>query len=870
MAARLLRWCYPRSDTDYLDGDLFEIYQDILETEGRRNADWWFRAQLLRSVPSFLFHSLFWSLLMFANYFKTALRSIKRQKIYAVINVLGLAVGVACCILVMLFVRFERSYDRFHEKGARIFRVLEKEKTPDGKLSISGFQPLPAGPALRSEFPEIEYITRCLTDGGIAKYQDRAFTEDFLFVDPMFLEIFSFVLIQGEPTAALEVPNSVVLTKRMAEKYFGETDPLGKVLHLTFWMRGGDFVITGVAADPPDNSSMQFDFLLPIQHFPQYERKITQWGVRNGSLFVLFNSSEQAAALESKLDPFIHKYYGEMIKDARDRGELSESPDAYRLAFQPLHELHLDTSVRMSPEQVSDPLYSAILMAIAILVLSVACINFVNLAVARSATRAKEVGMRKVLGAYRSHLMQQFFGETLQLCALSLGVALGLVHLALPAFNRLAGKNLVMPLFPDLSLSVLLVGLVLVVGVLAGSYPALYLTRFQPAKVLRGRLQLERRNTISRGLVIFQFGLSTFLIISALSMANQHSFLVKQALGYTPEQVIVLAMHAEPGQGQMRVDRLREKLRSHPDIIRLAATANTFGRGWDLNGFEHNGIRRSAYVYRADHEYLPTLGIELAAGRNFDAESGTDAREAVIVNQALVREFGWEEPVVGRRLSGWNERRVPGGAVVIGVMKDYHFLSLKHEIAPVILVMDPEYPVSYALVRFQTGDLPGTLDLLQGAWKEVAPDAPFTYSFLDQDLRRQYAAEIRWERIVRYASALAVFLAGLGMYGLAVHSMFRRTKEIGIRKILGASYGGILSLLTRSFTGLVLISNIIAWPLAWLVMDRWLGNFAYHVEPNPLIFAAAGALALAVSLLTTGAQALKAALSDPVHTLRYE
>jgi putative ABC transport system permease protein len=798
------------------------------------------------------------------------LRSIKRQKLYAAINVLGLSVGVAGCILVFLFIRFEGSFDRFHEKGNRIFRVLEKEKRPDGELFVSGFQPLPAGPALVAEFSEVESMTRCLTSEGTAQHRDQVFTEDFLFVDSRFLDMFSFPLIKGNPTEALDIPNGVVITEAMADKYFGGAPPLGEVLHLTFWLYSGDFVVTGVAADPPDNSSLRFDFLLPIQHFPDYERKITQWGVRNGSLFVLLGAPEQAPVLESKLNPFIQKYYGGMIQNWRDRGQLSEEVDAYRLAFQPFHSIHLDTSVSMSPEKVSNPLYSTILMGIAVLVLTVACINFVNLAVARSASRAKEVGMRKVLGAQRLHLVQQFIGEALLLCALALGLGVGLAHLALPAFSRLAGRNLVLPLFPDASLFFVLTGLVLVVGILAGSYPALYMSRFQPTSVLRGKLHADSRKIFSHGLVVCQFGLSIFLIICALSMNSQHSYLLKKALGYTPEHVIVLPLHAQPHQGQARFDRLKNRLRSHPDFIQVAATANTFGRGWDLNGFEHNGIQRQAYVYRADHEYLSTLGIELMVGRNFNPESGTDAREAVIVNQALVREFGWEEPVVGKRLSGWNERRVPGGPLVIGVMRDYHFLSLKHEIAPAFLVMDPEYPISYALIRFRTGDLPGTLGLLRRTWKEIAPNAPFTYSFLDDDLGRQYTEEMRWGRIVRHASALAVFLAGLGIYGLAVHTMFRRTKEIGIRKILGASYAGILSLLTKSFASLVLLSNAIAWPVAWLVMDRWLDNFAYHIELNPLTFVGAGALALTVSLLTTGVQALKTALSNPVDSLRYE
>jgi putative ABC transport system permease protein len=345
---------------------------------------------------------------------------------------------------------------------------------------------------------------------------------------------------------------------------------------------------------------------------------------------------------------------------------------------------------------------------------------------------------------------------------------------------------------------------------------------------------------------------------------------MKKELGYTPERVIVLFLHADTGRGADIVERLRERLRGRPEIIRVAGTGNTFGRGWDLNAFEHNGIQRTAYVYRADDEYLETLGIELVEGRNFDPERGTDAREAVIVNETLGREFGWERPYVGKRLSGWNEKELPGGPTVIGVMKDYHFLSLKQEIAPAFLIMDPSYPVSRALIRFRSDDLPATLGLLRTTWKQVAPDAPFTYSFLDDDLRRQYAAEMRWERIIRAASLLAVLLAGLGIYGLSVHTMMRRTKEIGIRKVLGASLRGIVSLLTKSFTLLALLANIAAWPAAWLVMDRWLSNFAYHVELSPLIFVVSGAVAVAVSLLTAGVQAIRAASTDPVRTLRYE
>lgn len=809
---------------------------------------------------------------MFKNYLIIALRNLLRQKLYAFINIFGLALGVACCLLILLFVEHEWSFDKFHAKANRLYRAIHVEHKSDGAVEAMSYQPLPLGPALIEEFPEIEQTVRVFTGGGAVSYGDKHFAERFIFTDPGFFEVFDFSLLRGNRAHALSDPNSVVITRRMAEKYFGSEDPIGKQLITRNWRSQVDVIVTGVAENPPDNSSLQFDFAMHITKHPQYERNLTRWRNFNGSVYVLLKEGAASQALESKFAPFITKYWGDMRQENQERGVMAKGDDALQLRLQPLTAMHLDTSVGSSNEPVSNPLYAMILAGIAILVLAIACINFITLALGRSTSRAREVGMRKVLGAFRRQLVRQFGGEALLLSALALVLGLVLAELFLPVFRQFTQKELALQqLFGGWALLAVL-GLLPLIGLLAGGYPAAFISRFQPATVLKGGLKLRQKSLFTRLLVVFQFGLAIFLIICAIFITRQQQFIASRNLGYNPEHIIAInSFGGARGNGSQKMLRLREALAAYPQqVLSVTGTSAAFNKGWDLNSFEHEGVERSAFIFGVDYDYLEMLGLELVAGRNFSRELQSDLMNAVIVNEALVREYGWQEPIIGRRLSGWNDEKIPGGPTVIGVVKDYHFLSLHHRIQPAVLLMDPDFGINDILVRVSATHIPATIKLIEEKWRTIAPNTPFDFTFVNEDLQRQYETDQRWQKIISYSTVFAVMLAGLGLFGLATLAATSRTKEIGIRKVLGASVARVVTLLSREFAILVLLANLVAWPLAYFTVGKVLQNYAYRIDMSWWVFTLAGGMALLIALLTVSLQALKAALANPVETLRYE
>jgi len=809
---------------------------------------------------------------MFKNYLKIALRNLLRQKLYAFINIFGLALGVACCLLILLFVEHEWSFDKFHAKANRLYRAIIVEHKADGEVQQMAYQPLPLGSTLQEEYPEIEQTVRIFTGGGSVSYGDKHFSEGFIFIDPTFFEVFNFPLLKGDPAKALTDPNSVVITRRIAEKYFGAEDPIGKQLITKNWRGQVDAVVTGVAENPPDNSSIQFDFAMHITKFPQYERNLTRWRNFNGSVYVLLKGGAESKTLESKFPPFVTKYWGDMRKENQERGTMAKGDDALQLRLQPIAAMHLDTSVGSSNEPVSNPMYAMILAGIAILVLAIACINFITLALGRSTSRAREVGMRKVLGAFRLQLVRQFGGEALLLSGLAFVLGLVLAELFLPVFKQFTQKNLSLQQLSGGWALPAMFGLLPLIGLLAGGYPAAFISRFQPAPVLKGTLKLRQRSLFTLLLVVFQFGLAIFLIVCAIFIARQQQFIASRHLGYNPEHVIAInSFGGSSKDGDKKMLRLREALNAHPQqVLNVTGTSAAFNKGWDLNSFDHEGVERSAFIFGVDYDYLDMLGIKLTAGRNFSRELQSDLMNSVIVNEALVQEYGWQEPIVGRRLSGWNDKKVPGGPIVIGVVKDYHFLSLHRRIQPAVLLMDPDFGINDILVRVSATNIPATIKLIEEKWRTVAPNTPFDFTFVNEDIQRQYETDQRWQKIISYSTVFAVMLACLGLFGLATLAATSRTKEIGIRKVLGASVTRVVSLLSREFALLVLLANLLAWPFAYLVTNKVLQNYAYRIDITWWVFAFAGGVALFIALLTVSTQAIKAALANPVEALRYE
>jgi putative ABC transport system permease protein len=808
---------------------------------------------------------------MLKNYLKVALRNLTRNKLYSAINVFGLAIGIAGCILIMLFVQHEASFDNFHPNVNRIFRVVEIEKKPDGEKSASAFQPMPLAPTLLAEIPEIKSAVRFFAGSSIVAYGEKAFGEELRFSDPAFFTVFNFPLLQGNFAAALTLPNAVVISEKMAQKYFGDENPLGKLLTISIQDKTEDFVVTAVAKNAPENSSIQFNFVLPIQKFRQYELKMQRWNNFNGTVFVQLADQAASADLENKLGPFVQKYFGKMIERSRNEGYMSKDAEAFQLRLQPLREMYLGSTNIAADENKSNPLYSYILSGIAGFVLLIACINFMTLAIGRSSGRAREVGMRKVLGAVRVQLMKQFWGEALLLSLLAFALGIGLAELFLPTFNQFASKNLTLNNFFQGWFFFGLIGLWLFVGLMAGSYPSFFLSRFEPVSVLKGATKLGGKNFFTQSLVVFQFSLAIFLIVASLVMAAQLKFLATKNLGYNAEQVVIIPMRTgSNNNGEELVARFRSQLMGQAGIVNISGISGAFTHGYDINGFEHNGKNRSAFVYRVDPNFLATLDIPLVDGRNFLQESGTDAKQAIIVNEALAQEFEWQPPFIGKRLAGWDEKNIPGGPEVIGVVKNFHFRSLREKIAPALFFMNPEWYVNEMLVRISPANIPQTLALLEKTWKEIAPNRPFDYTFLDDEVQQQYQLEQRWGNIVRYSTVFAIMLACLGLFGLSTLAAINRTKEIGIRKVLGASIANVTGLVSKEFVKLVLIANVIAWPAAYFVLNKLLQNYAYRIFLGPKFFVLATALALMIAFFTVSIQALKAALANPVQSLRYE
>jgi len=807
---------------------------------------------------------------MFTSYLKVSVRNLSRHKVPTFINVAGLSLGIAVCIMIMVYIRQELSYDTFHGHADDIYRVLTDQKAVDGSVSRSAFQPLPMLPALRSEFPEIQYATRSSTGGTIIVRDDKVFEEEVLFVDPDFFRMFSFPLVQGDPSTALMDPSSIVLTEKMAVKYFGDDSPIGK--QVTMRNRRGDFVFTvsGVAKNVPANSSITFNIVANLQRHSMYERSKDRWTSSNGSAFIRLTAGASGKELESKLPAFVQKYYGETISRWQDAGNLSKDEDAWKMSLQPIGDVHLNTSVGVAQEAKGDPAYSYILAGIGLLVLGIACLNFIILAIGRSASRAKEVGVRKVLGAVRNQLVTQFWGEAVLLTGFSLVFGYILAQLMLPTFATLAGTSLSLDPGSDTALAAGLVGLLLITGIAAGSYPAVFLSRFQPVDTLKGKVTAGRRGFFTKTLIVFQFGLSIFLVCLAIVFQDQITFLITKNLGFRPQQVVVLPLYGQnPEQALQIAERVRNQISQNPDVLSTSVTSGAFTHGYDINGFQVDGENKSIFTYRIDENYLETLGIPLKDGRNFIPTRQTDIDKGMIVNESFLRTMGWPEPAVGRKITG-SDSKMMEDMEVVGVVPDFHYTSLRQEIRPVVLFMNPDWTLDDMLIRISARNVPATMQYLRSVWREVSPSSPFNASFLDEDFRKQYDLEMRWGTIISLASGFAISLACLGLFGLITVAVAARTKEIGIRKVLGSSGVGIVRLVSKEFMKLVLLGNLIAWPIAYLAVSTFLENYAYRIDIGVTSFLIAGLLAFAVAMLTISAQVIRAARANPVESLRYE
>jgi len=787
------------------------------------------------------------------NYAKTALRVIRRQKVFSLINISGLTIGLTVCMLIAMWVADELGFDRFHKNADRIHRVFRDESVTRAGSASALTSPPMAG-ALKADFPDVVKATRFGTwRKQLVSTGDRRFNElGFMHVDPDFFSMFSFPLRRGDPDTVFAEPYSVVLTESTAARYFGRENPLGKTLTVNNQF---DVTVTGIAADAPSDSSLTFDFLAPFELLlrENFGEDIHEnWGFNSFFTYVMLAPGAAAGDVNGKLKGYLKKHQPEDKDD---------------LALQPLTAIHLHSDLGHDIRGRGDIKYVWIFGALAVFVLLIAMVNFMNLATARSATRAKEVGMRKVVGAGRSQLIRQFFAESILTALLALMASLILMELLLPYFNTLSGKTLLSPWRGQPGLLLGFLALALVTGLVSGTYPALYLSSFRPLRILRGIARPSGSSLFLRkALVIFQFSLSVFLIIGTLVVSRQLSYMKNLDLGFNQEHVVHLSLH---GRLLEQYDAIRTRFLEHPDVLHVTASMalptdiqSTPGTPeWEGKDPTARMEIKADFV---DYDYIEAFDIPLVAGRSFSPEYADDMKSAFIVNEEAVHRMGLKPPVVGRKFGFWGiEGRI------IGVMKDAHFQSLHQKIEPLVFKMYRPW-LRRIYIKTRSTDTAATLRSLEATWNGMNPDYPFEYRFLEEDFDDLYRAEARLGIIFRSFTVLAVLIACLGLLGLASFVVVQRTREIGIRKVLGSSTSAIVGLLNRDFLKWTLLASILAWPAAYVVMRHWLQKFAYRNDLTPGTFVLAAAVALAVALVTVSLQSLKAARANPVDSLQRE
>lgn len=800
---------------------------------------------------------------MFLNYFKLAVRNIRKHKFYSAINILGMSVGIAASLLIVLYIADELSYDRFHANADRIYQVGLHARLGDQDINVANTPP-PMARALVDEVPGVEQATRIASYWGAPslKYGEVSFNEEKIFhADSNFFSFFSYKLVEGDGQTALQEPNSIVLTESVAKKYFGDGHALGKLMTL-----GGNktCTVTGIAEDAPSNSHFIFNVLVSSPAVEQLERDA--W--LNNFLYTYFILEENAAlsSVEEKFPGLVVKYVGPEVE--RFMGvsmeQMEKQGGTYGYFTTLVTDLRLKRKTLDGLEPAGNIMYVYFFGGIGLFIIAIACINFMNLATARSAGRAKEVGLRKTLGSLRGQMIRQFLAESMLYSAIAVAVALALCYLALPYFNLLAGKQLGMAIFTEPVFILALLALVLFVGMVAGSYPAFYLTSFNAVEVLKGKVRAGMKSKgVRSSLVVCQFALSIFLIIFTGIVYQQLTFMQERNLGIDKHNVLIL-----PNAGRLGENRnaFKNAVLQLTGIHKASYTNNSFPGVNNTTVFKSPRSEQDHImgVYYADYDHQEVIKFDIVEGRYFSRDIPSDS-SAVLLNEAAVKEFGFANPLEEDIIL--NDANEPERLKVIGVYKDFNFESLRSKIRPLAIRLTNE---SWQLMIRYDGNPAQTVANVEALWKKHIPGEPFDYSFMDERFDELFRSEQRMGELFTVFSALAIFIACLGLFALAAFMAEQRTKEIGIRKVMGASTPGLTLMLSREFTKLVLIAFVPAAVAAWFVVDSWLSGFAYRVEVNPLIFVGSGVVATAIAWFTVGFQSIRAAASNPVDALRYE
>jgi putative ABC transport system permease protein len=816
-------------------------------------ACFWYWGQCLDAAIKNIIFNLRWRVTMLRNYFKIALRHIIRQKQYSLINIIGLAVGMACCILIFVYVDYELSYDGYHPDADRIYRATMHFKMADRDY-YRGSSPGPMAAALKRDYPEVAHACMVIPYKRILVEVEGNFFEEehFLYVGNDFFNIWSIEFLAGGPSVVIGRPHTLLLTEDMSRKYFGTSHPLGKTLRIN----RQEYEISGIIKNSPPNSHLQYHFLTSIYSYRQKPEEMTEWADCFGQTYLKLKPGVKGEEFKEKIRWIAHQHRGDYFKQ---RGW------TYETVLEPIRSLHLHSRADAGNSMLM--IYG--ISVIGFLILIIACLNFINMTTAGASIRTREVGVRKVIGARRSHLIFQFLGESLTLTAGAFLLAGGLTYVTLPYFNQLIDKQFEVSRLAQPVSMVFMLLLILLIGALAGSYPAFFISRSAPASVLSNRSSAgSYKSLLRRVFVVVQFVITMILTVSTLTVFNQISFMKNQELGIDKNQKLILEVDFNNNH-----DFIKSEFLQHPSII--GATASYHAPGVVYNsittrfyGEESKEVILNYYYF--DPDFIPEYQIPLAAGRNFDKNLATDLGRSVILNETAVKLLGWSslEEALGKIIESGG-RGEKYNKTIIGITKDFHYQGLQRPIGPLGMLYRPDYFGALTLT-VKIENLPETLAFIKNKWSELHLSAIFSYSFLDENFDRLYAAEEKTGKIFTTFTFLALFLSCLGIFSLSSFVAARRTKEIGIRKVLGATVPKILGLISGEFVWLVMAANIISWPVAYFVMRSWLGNFAYRIDLNWTVFALAAVIGLTIALATVSYQSLKAALANPVDSLRYE
>jgi len=805
---------------------------------------------------------------MLKNYIKIALRNLVRHKGYTFINIFGLATGIICCLLILVYVQDELSYDKYHEKSGQIYRIVNAGVIRGNQLEmplVSG----PWGPAMVEEFPEVIKAVRIKPPDSrwVIAHEENKYPEKGLyFVDPTFFDLFDVEMVAGDPATVLDAPYSMVLTEEMAKKYFGEEDPMGKILVGDNWM---NFNITGIMKKHPPATHMEYNFLVnfetlnraidPINKQPYYGDLSQEWQNFRIYTYILLDSNADPDDVETKMRTLLEERLGRTLRAA------GVELNPY---LQKLTDIHLKSHLEGELGPNGDESYIYIFSVVAIFILLIACINFMNLSTARSQNRAKEVGIRKVVGADRAQLIKQFLGESITFAFLAAIFAGIVVVFLLKPFNAIAEKNISASSLINVQTVLLLTGLVIIVGIVSGSYPAFLLSAFRPAQVLSGKRHKGASGGLLRKiLVVVQFAISVFLIIGLSVIYNQMGYIKNRPLGYDKENIIAVPL-SDPAP-RSTYESYKTALLSNSYVTSVSAASTLPGGLFGIALLRPVGRpaneNLTIQIIAVDYDFIETFGIELKEGRDFSREFTTDMNRALLLNEEVVKQLGFD--------SGLDKRLSPGGQIdlpVIGVLKDYYFKSLHQRIEPFAMSLSTSQAFNWVFIKTTDESMAGITQFAEQEWHRINPGHPFEYTFVDRNNDMMYQSEVKLSRLLTIFTAIAIYIACLGLFGLASFTVVQRTKEIGMRKVLGASVGGIIVILSKEFVQWVVLANVFAWPLAYYFMQKWLMGFAYHIDLNIIAFIVSGTLALIIALLTVSAQTFKAATANPVDSLRYE